>query len=135
MAEEVKSQNRRLAAKALHEKNSQIRKGEAETLKAQYLKEKANPVLVDILTKAKSFASYHTKMAQDGVGARATNDRYENGQPVMETVYYSNEKRISEIDKASGILELVDYIERQITEPKPSEEVVAAAEEAQTEAE
>lgn len=122
MAEATKAKNRTRAAKALHEKKSEDRRADAQLTKAAYLKEKDSIVLQDVLEKAQSFAKYHTKMAQDGVGVRQTGHKLEDGQPDMETVYYSNEKRVSELDKAAGILELVDYIERQLTPPKPVEQ-------------
>lgn len=91
--------------------------------KAYYLAEQDNPVILDILTKAKNFAAYHTKMAQDGVGYRNTGHTLKNGAPEQELYFFTSEKRVSELDKAAGILELVDYIERQFKEaPKPKEE-------------
>lgn len=125
----VKKANSTRAAKAkLHAENTQKRTNELKLTKAEYLKEKDNPVVLDILAKAEAFAKYHTKMAQDGVGVRKTGHKLENGMDEVETIYYTNEKRITELDRAAGLLELVDYIKRQITVPEAVADVAPKAE-------
>jgi hypothetical protein len=117
MPDSVKKKNSVRAAKAIHEKKSKERAGEAQTLKAQYLQESDSPVLQDILAKARSFADYHTKLARDGVGYRNTGARLEDGSVEQELFFFDPAKRVSELDKAAGILELVDYVERQLVVP------------------
>lgn len=119
MAGNVKAGNRKRAA-AVHKKNTKERAAAAQGVKALYMAEAENPVLIDIITKAQSFVKYHTKMAQDGVGVRKTGHVLENGTAEVETVYYTTEKRVGELDKAAGILELLDYIERQLKMPEPT---------------
>lgn len=101
-------------AKQTHTRKTKERKNDTELIRAAYQSEKDGIVLTDILSKANAFANYHTKMAQDGVGARKTGHKLENGTDEMETVFYDHEKRITELDKAAGLLELVDYIQRQM---------------------
>ncbi len=108
----VNNKTRTIKSK-LHDENTKTRANDIVFIKAQYLKEKDNVVVLDILEKAKSFAKYHTKMAQDGVGVRKTGHKLTNGMDETETIYYSNEKRLNELDRATGLLELIDYIERQ----------------------
>lgn len=103
-------QTRRAAHKARVEEQSK----EIDAIKHSYARIKDEPAFRDLLAKAKSFAAYHTKMAKDGVGYRDTGQFDERNKPIQEIVYYTNEKRVSELDKAAGIEELEDYILRQI---------------------
>jgi hypothetical protein len=133
MSDSVKSNNRARAARAVHEQKSKERADEAKLLKANYLKGADSPVLLDVLAKARSFAAYHTKLAQDGVGVRKTGHKLENSTDEVETVYYSNEKRLSELDRASGLQELVAYIERQLEVPAAAVQVADDSEESEEE--
>lgn len=108
-------------AKVLHEENTKKRAAEQKSLKALYLSDVENPLLVDILSKARSFINYHIKIAQDGVGSRKTGDTYENGQPVFETYFLTDSEVAGNMKKAAGIQELIDYIERQVKEPLPTQ--------------
>lgn len=124
MDEEQKKEDNKVAKRIqekrkkieLHKRNTEERKKEASNIKAAYLASKDSPVLVDILKKARAFSAYHTKMAKDGVGYRSTGAKLEDGTPEQELFYYTSEKRVSEMDKSAGIDELIDYIERQLTE-------------------
>lgn len=117
----VATKNGRMAAaQKAHAEGSKKRANDVQTIKAMYLKEAANPVLLDILEKAQAFAKYHTKIAQDGVGSRKTGEKYENGSDVMEIFYLSNDQRAGHLDKSAGLFELVDYIERQLKMPEPT---------------
>jgi hypothetical protein len=122
-------QTRRAAHKARVEEQTK----EIEAVKHSYARIKDEPAFRDLLAKAKSFAAYHTKMAKDGVGYRDTGQFDEKGKPIQEIVYYTNEKRVSELDKAAGIEELEDYILRQI--PATVKEEVSETAEADAEAE
>lgn len=109
----VTAKNTRNAAAATHARKSKDRAIVIADLKSLYIKEQENPVLLDVMKKLKSFADYHTKMAKDGVGVRNTGHKLENGEAEMETIYYSSEKRLSELDKAAGLEEMLAYVERQ----------------------
>jgi transcriptional regulator with XRE-family HTH domain len=111
----------------LHQRNSEERAKVASDTKASYLANKDNPILVDILKKARAFSAYHTKMAKDGVGYRSTGAKLEDGTPEQELFYYTSEKRVSEMDKSAGIDELIDYIERQLVEAPSAPAEVAEA--------
>lgn len=108
-------------AKKVHEKASKERAKVQEQVSSLYQQayKEEDPILMDIIQKLQKFSDYHTKMARDGVGAKATGDFYENGQPVMETVYFDPAKRVTELDKSAGLLEAYDYIMRQVEPPKP----------------
>ncbi|UOF80566.1 hypothetical protein [Caudoviricetes sp.] len=101
-----------------HKQKSQERAKEVSDLRAAYKSLEKDPVIVDILTKAKTFASYHSKMAKDGIGARVTGRDAESGKDIVETVYLTSEQRIAELDQAKGLEQLIAYIERQF-EIKP----------------
>ena len=92
--------------RVLHQKNSEERAKTASDIKAAYQAVADSTVLVDILAKAKVFCTYHTKVAKDGVG-------YDQKG---EVTYLTHEKRVSELDRAAGQQELIDYIERQLEE-------------------
>lgn len=118
MAKRATVKNQKTAAKA-HAQKSKERKLEIQELKALYIQEQNNPVVQDILKKIRSFADYHMKMAKDGVGAKAVGSDAK-GQPILETVYYTNEKRLGEVDRAAGQEEIESYILRMF-EIKPME--------------
>lgn len=105
-------------AKALHEQKTQERASDQATLKALYLANMNDPILLDIMAKAKSFIGYHTKLAQDGTGARKTGYKLADGTPEIENYFFSNDEIASEMKKAAGIQELLDYLERQTTLPE-----------------
>ncbi len=94
----------------LHAKNTKERAKAASDIKAAYMAAANDPVLLDVLAKAKAFCAYHIKVAKDGVGTDIKGA----------LVYHSNERRVSELDRAAGIQSLIDYIERQLEEvPDP----------------
>lgn len=107
-------------SKKTHERTNKERLQKSIDVKATYAVERDKPLLNDILNKAKLFMSYHVKVAQDGVGARTTGYKLENGQQETETIYLTSEQRANHLDKAAGIQELVDYIERQFEVPSES---------------
>lgn len=117
MAEPVKEgeldpQTRARAKKALHEKNEQIRKEAMEQEKADMQQNRENPAVVAILKKARALSNLHLQMAKDGVGMRATGERDENGQPISENIFFTKDKRMTELDKSAGIDELINWAER-----------------------
>lgn len=101
-------------ASELHQRKTKERAEAVALTKATYQAAKESPVLQDILEKAKQFAAYHVKLAQDGVGYRNTGAKLQDGTPEQELYYFDHQKRVTELDKSAGLLELVDYIERQI---------------------
>jgi len=126
MAKDVKAANQTRAqkAKAAHQKATKERASDAKAVKAIYLTEKEGPLLEDILKKATGFMKYHLKIAQDGVGSRKTGEKYENGTDVFEVYYLNPAERATHLDKAAGLQELVDYIERQTNVNDPTTAVV-----------
>lgn len=108
-SDEVKKANmtRVQKVKAVHDEKMRERKGQLDVLHAEYLKLKDSPVLSDLLEKARSFAAYHTTIARDGVGADGEGN----------TIYLEPHKRVSELDKAAGIQEIIDYIGRMVDDP------------------
>ena len=121
MSEEVKKANQTRAQKAKieHEKRTKERLNESRVLKAVYMRERDGDLLEDILVKAKKFMSYHLKIAQDGMGARTTGHKLTDGTPEVENYFLKPAERCSNLDKAAGIQEIVDYIERQTADPVP----------------
>jgi len=118
----VKSANatRGQKAKAAHQKGTNQRAADQATLKAMYLADSENPLLLDIIAKAESFIKYHVKLAQDGTGARKTGYKLSDGTPEIENYFFSNDEIASEMKKAAGLQELLDYINRQLTLPEPT---------------
>jgi len=115
MARENEVQGRVQQKQAEQKKRNAEMAEEVDSLRHSYARIKDEPAFQDILKKAKSFAAYHNKMAKDGVGYRDTGRFDEKGNAIQEIVYYTGEKRLGELDKASGIEELEDYILRQLT--------------------
>lgn len=104
-------------AKALHEQKTKERASDQATLKAMYLANPDDPILVDVLAKCQEFISYHVRIAQDGVGARKTGFKLADGTAEIENYFFTNDEVASEMKKAAGIQELLDYLNRQLTIP------------------
>lgn len=111
---EVDPQTRARARKALHERKALERKQDIEQLQADFNTNRDNPVVVAMLEKARALSHLHLQMAKDGVGIRATGARDERGELVSETVFFTNDKRITELDKSAGLDEFVTWAERQL---------------------
>lgn len=120
VAKKIQDKRTRVQAKAAaHEKASKDRAEEISNLKMAYQAGQSSLIVDDVLKKARAFAAYHVKVAQDGVGARKTGYRLENGEDEVENVYFTAEQRVGHLDKAGGIQELIDYIERMSTVKLP----------------
>ena len=119
-ATKAANQTRAQKAKELHEKKNEVRKRDAQAIKALYREAKDTPLIEDLIAKCKQFIAYHSKIAQDGVGARETGYKLEDGTKEVQNYFLSNDEIAGEMKKASGIQELLDYIERQIADPQPS---------------
>lgn len=101
--------------KELHEKMDVERKSTSDSLKIEYTKLRKNPAMLDLRAKLKAFSEWHLKVAKDGVGYRKTGTDA-NGKDIMEIVYHTNNKRVSELDRAAGLQEGIDYLDRQLVE-------------------
>lgn len=102
----------------LHEQNTKKRASDFATLKAMYLARKDDLLLADVISKCEEFIKYHTKLAQDGVGARKTGYKSTDGTPEIESYFFSNNEIVSEVKKAAGIQEILDYLHRQLILPE-----------------
>jgi ABC-type phosphate transport system auxiliary subunit len=102
------------ARKQLHEARTKQRKADFEQLRAEYAENKENPVVLDILAKAKSFRDYHTQLAVDGVGAKVVADP--DGQDGQRVVDYelTKEQTFRELGGSSALVQLITYIEKQL---------------------
>jgi len=98
--------------KEAHEKAAEERANIQKLLKAEYFKVKESPALQDLMKKLHGFVDYHTKVAKDGIGY----EQYTNatGDLQQKTVRFTPEERVSHLDKAAGLEEILDYIERQL---------------------
>ncbi len=121
MSESVKQANKTRAQKAreAHEKASKQRKNDQQTIKAAYLSGKGDLIIEDLLVKIPLWQKLHLKVAQDGVGIRPTGFKLTNGEQEVENIYLTPDQRASHLDKSAGLQEILDYIERQTTVPKP----------------
>lgn len=121
MSETVKKANatRAQKAKAEHEKKSTERKNDQQTVKTAYLSGNGEVILEDLVKKIKSWIQLNNKVAQDGVGARATGYKLEDGSPEVENIYLTPVQRASYLDQSKGQQAILDYIERQMTMPNP----------------
>jgi hypothetical protein len=100
-----------------HNQAKLARSNAEKELRAEYLKFKESIALADILEKSKSFMSYHSRVAQDGVAYEFDKDGQEH------IVRLTADQRVGHMDRAAGIGEMVDYIERKITiEPEVNKE-------------
>lgn len=121
MSEKVKSANQTRAqkAKVLHDKKSTERKNEQQTAKTAYVSGNGDVILEDLQKKIKSWIQLNNKVAQDGVGARATGYKLEDGTQEVENIYLTPVQRASYLDQSKGMQAILDYIDRQMTMPNP----------------
>lgn len=104
--EVVKLANARRAAAIKAQKQREIKNKET---KAKYQRARNHPVIQDIIQHGVMLATMHNANARNRVSAEADGT----------IIRLSGEDRLAEIDRAAGIMELVNYIQRQITpEPK-----------------
>lgn len=120
MAKTPQAANRTRAqkAKALHDKKTTERKDEIQSERAIFKSEESKAVLEIIVSKCKRFQEWHTKIAQDGVGARETGYKLADGTKEVENVFLTPVQRVSHLDKNAGIQEILDFIDRMLAEPK-----------------
>lgn len=91
-----------------HQRAQKERQSTTELVRASYLQIKDSEAIADLFKKCREFAAYHTQVAKDGVGYKMVDD-------TQEIVQLTPEKRLSELDKAAGIEEIIGYLERQVT--------------------
>lgn len=106
------------AAADAHAKANEERLNQVKNIQAAFAQIKDSPALADILQKCTDFQSYHVKLAQDGVGARKTGYKLEDGTQEVENFFLDNNQRAGHLDKCAGIQEIIDYIGRQLNPPK-----------------
>lgn len=106
-------------AAATHEEKSLERKNTQQTLKAAYLSGNGELIIEDLLRKIPLWQKMNTQIAQDGVGARPTGFKLADGSQEIENIYLTPEQRATYLDKNAGMQTILDYIERQMEQPKP----------------
>lgn len=111
---EVDRRTRAQARQQLHKQKAEERKREAEQRKGEYAAIKDSPALADILAKARSFAAYHSKLAEDGVGAKNIG-KDESGAPIIEDYYLTDSQVARELGGSSALKQLITYIENQLS--------------------
>lgn len=112
--------NRAQAAKKRYEEAAAQRESDAKALKASYLAGKGDIIVDDLKKKIANWMALNNKVAQDGVGARATGHKLTDGSEEIENVYLTSEQRASYLDQSKGMQAIYDYIVRQTTIPAPA---------------
>jgi len=120
---DVKKANATRAQKkaAVHSEKSESRKNDIQFIKAAYLSGKGEFIIEDLQVKIKAWMSMNNKIAQDGVGNRPTGYKLQDGSPEVETIYLTPEQRASYLDQSKGMQAILDYIDRQVTQPEPDQ--------------
>lgn len=104
-------------AAAEHTKKNEERASKIQNIRAAFAAEKDGLVVPHIIEMCEQFKKYHLKIAQDGVGARKTGYKLQDNTEEVENFFLSNHQRAGHLDKASGLQEIIDYIDRQINPP------------------
>lgn len=101
-----------LSPKQRLELRKRVAKEKSEALKGEYQSIQNSAAFVDLLAKGRALATFHMKIAKDGVGYKeGVNDK---GEVVQVEVKLSNDERLRELDRSAGLDELIGYIERQL---------------------
>lgn len=101
-------------AKVLRQQKSNERAQLENELRASYAAIKDTIAFKDILKKCEQYAEYHLRISRDGVGSRPTGQFDQSHNEIMEIVYHTGEKRLSELDRSVGITEIKEYIEAKV---------------------
>lgn len=105
--------NRQKRIEAQREKQRQ-RTGEIKALNALYNQSKDDPVILDILKTARELGAYHRTIAEDGVANEATGRVDKDGIAEMQMLRLNDRQRMGHLDKAAGIQEMLNYIDRRV---------------------
>lgn len=108
------------AASKAHAAANEARLNEIKNIQANFAMIKDNPAFLDIVKTAQRFIDLNHKLAQDGVGARETGHKLVDGTTEIENYFFTKDERIAYVDKAAGIQQVLDYIDRQLNPPKPN---------------
>lgn len=103
-------------AKKAHEQANKERADEANALRISFKNIKDEPAFQHTLYMLQHLADLHTRVAKDGGGYRDTGRRDISGNAEQELVFFTPEKRMSELDQASGLEEGLAWMQRQITD-------------------
>jgi hypothetical protein len=112
-----KNINRAKIAKENHEKASKDRADTINKIHVAFLNGNWDIIYPNLIEKITGFQKYHIKIAQDGVGARTTGYKLEDGSPEVENIYLTASQRASHLDKAAGLEEILDYLNRMTIIP------------------
>lgn len=104
-----------------HREKAETLKSAQKLLANQYLQIRGSDALVDLQTKMQGYQDYHLKLAKDGVAYEPTGQSDSNGESIMRTVRLTPEERTGHLDKASGIQEIIDYLDRRLALPTKSD--------------
>lgn len=113
-AEELDERTRAQARKDLHKQKQVERQRNTEQRKTDYVANRDNPAVLDILTKAKAFRDYHQKLAIDGVGAKVVGHN-DDGRDIVETYSLTDGETYRELGGTSALTQLIVYIENQLS--------------------
>ncbi len=99
-----------------YEEAQKKRMDEAREVRMAFRNKKDDLVITASRQKLNSLIKYNQKLAQDGVGARATGAKLEDGSSEIQNVFLSPTERVAYLDKASGLQSFLDWFERQLGE-------------------
>lgn len=114
------NQTRAQRAKKAHEEASKRRADKESALKSAYRAGDGEAIISDLMEKIAGFIAVNNKVAQDGVGARPTGYKLEDGTPEVENIYLTPEQRASYLDQSKGQQAVLDYIERKLYDRDPN---------------
>lgn len=119
MPKKVTHESRVAAKDSQKQKNAEsLRK--RRVLYDEYKKIEDSVAFKDLMKRFELQVAWHTKVSKDGVGYRKV--PVGGGQFKDEVFDLSPEKRLSELDRAAGLEEGLQYIENMLTEPKMPED-------------
>lgn len=108
-------------AKAAHEEGTKSRANDQQFVKAGYLSGNGEVILEDLKKKIPLWMGLNSKIAQDGVAARATGYKLQDGTPEIENVFLKDSERVGYLNENRGMQKILDYIDRQLTQPQPDQ--------------
>ena len=100
-------------ARAEHDAKTSERLNDLREVRNSFREIKDTAAIKNLVNYISTMVKMNEKIARDGVGARRTGYKLQNGQEEVENVFLSKDERVAKLDRAAGQQDILDYLLRQ----------------------
>lgn len=111
--QKTEAMTRAQRARAEHEAKTSERLNDLREVRNSFREIKDTPAMKNLIHYINTMVKMNEKIARDGVGARRTGYKLENGQEEVENIFLSKDERVAKLDRAAGQQDILDYLLRQ----------------------